>query len=63
MLSPKALRNLLCLSLLVFGADAYSQALTQGGVAPMTKIPSEQWIEKIIGDMDKPGQPFVIRSH
>src|SRR5450755_1267002 len=62
-ISSKALFNLLCLSLLVTGADAYSQVLTHGGVAPMTKIPSEQWIEKVIGDMDKPGQPFVIRIH
>ena len=29
----------------------------------MTKIPSQQWIEKIVGDMDKPGLPFVIRIH
>ena len=63
MISSKALFNLLCLSLLVAGADAYSQVLTHSGVAPMTKIPSEQWIEKIIGDMDVPGQPFVIRIH
>ena len=37
--------------------------LTHGGVAPLTRIPSEQWIEKVVGDMDKPGQPFVIRIH
>jgi hypothetical protein len=36
---------------------------THGGVAPMTKILSEQRIEKIVGDMDKAGQPFVIRIH
>ena len=63
MISSKAPFNLLCLSLLVAGADAYSHVLTHGGVAPMPRIPSEQWIEKIIGDMDKPGQPFVIRIH
>ena len=55
--------NLLCPSLLVAGADAYSHLLTHDGVAPMTKIPSEQWIQKIIGDMGKPGQPFVIRIY
>jgi hypothetical protein len=22
-----------------------------------------QWIEKLVGDMDRPGQPFVIRIH
>ena len=59
----KALFTFLCLSLLVAGTAAYSQVLTHGGVAPLAKIPSEQWIEKIVGDMDKPGQPFVIRIH
>ena len=63
MISSKELCKLLYLSLLVAGADVHSQVLTHGGVAPMTKIPSEQWIEKIVGDMDKPGQPFVIRIH
>ncbi len=59
----KSLFYLVCLSLLGTGADAYAQVLSHGGVAPMIKIPSEQWIEKIVGDMDKPGQPFVIRIH
>ena len=62
-ISAKALFNLLCPSLLVAGADACSHVLTHDGVAPMHKIPSEQWIQKIIGDLDKPGQPFVIRIH
>lgn len=61
--SIKTLFNLLCLCLLVAGTDAQSQVLTHGGVAPLTKIPSEQWIEKVVGDMDRPGQPFVIRIH
>ncbi|MEO5902707.1 MAG: cupin domain-containing protein, partial [Gemmatimonadaceae bacterium] len=26
-------------------------------------IPSEQWIEKVSGDMNMPGLPFVIRIH
>ena len=63
MISFKALFNLLCLSLLAAGTYAHSQVLTHGGVAPMTRIPSEQWIEKVVGDMDRPGQPFVIRIH
>jgi hypothetical protein len=63
MISSKMLFRLLCLTLLVAGTDAQSQVLTHGGVAPLTKIPSEQWIEKVVGDMDKPGQPFVIRIH
>jgi hypothetical protein len=62
-ISSKILVPVLSLTLLVAGADAQSQVLTHGGVAPLKKIPSEQWIEKVIGDMDKPGQPFVIRIH
>ncbi len=53
----------LCLTLLVVATDGQTQVLTHGGVAPMTKIPPDQWIEKVVGDMDKPGQPFVIRIH
>ena len=63
MISSKTLFQVLCLTLLVAGVDGRSQVLTQGGVAPLTKIPSEKWIERIVGDMDKPGQPFVIRIH
>jgi hypothetical protein len=63
MISSKTLLNLLCVTLLIGGTDARSQVLTHGGVAPLTKIPSEQWIEKVVGDMDKPGRPFVIRIH
>lgn len=61
MISFKTLFSLLCLTL--SWADARAQVLTHGGVAPLTKIPSEQWIEKVVGDMDEPGQPFVIRIH
>lgn len=63
MISSKTLFNLLLLALFVAGPDAQSQVLTHGGVAPLTTIPSEQWIEKVVGDMDKPGEPFVIRIH
>jgi hypothetical protein len=63
MISSKTLFGLLCLTLLVAGTDVQSQVLTDGGVAPLTKIASEQWIEKVVGDMDKAGQPFVIRIH
>jgi hypothetical protein len=63
MISSKILFRLLCLILFVAATAAQSQVLTHGGVAPLTKIPSEQWIEKVVGDMDKPGQPFVIRIH
>lgn len=50
-MTSKALLTLLFLSLAVAGADTNAQVLTHGGVAPLTKIPSEQWIEKIVGDM------------
>jgi hypothetical protein len=58
MITFRMLFRLLCLTLLVAGTDAQSQVQTHGGVAPLTKIPSEQWIEKVVGDMDKPGQPL-----
>ena len=62
-ISSKMLLKLLCQIVLVAGSVAQSQVLTHGGVAPLTKIPPEQWIERVVGDMDKPGQPFVIRIH
>ena len=43
--------------------NAISKDMGHGGVVPLNKIPSEQWIEKVSGDMDKPGLPFVIRIH
>jgi hypothetical protein len=55
--------NLLCVTLLVAASDAQSQLPPDGGVAPLTKIPSEQWIQKVVGDMDRPHEPFVIRIH
>ena len=63
MISSKTLVQVLCLTLYVVAVDAQSQELKNGGVAPLNKIPSEQWIEKVVGDMDKPGKPFVIRIH
>src|SRR6476619_6301101 len=50
-------------ALLLIANNAKSQTLDHGGVVPLHKIPSEQWIEKVSGDMDKPGLPFVIRIH
>lgn len=63
MISSKTLCNLMCMALLAAGTDSRSQVLTHGGVVPLKKIPSEQWIEKVVGDMDKPGELFVIRIH
>jgi hypothetical protein len=50
-------------ALLLVGNNAHSQDLAHGGVVPLNRIPSEQWIEKVSGDMNKPGLPFVIRIH
>lgn len=41
-------------------SDANSQ-VGHGDVTPLHKIPPGQWIEKVVGDMDVPGQRFVIR--
>ncbi len=35
--------------------------LVHGGIVPLHVISSSQWIERVAGDMDKPGEPFVIR--
>jgi hypothetical protein len=48
---------------LLAGNNANPQGLEHGGVVPLNRIPSEQWIEKVSGDMNKPGLPFVIRIH
>ena len=53
----------LLLDLFLVGQNAHSKDLAQGGVLPLNKIPSEQWIENVSGDPDKPGLPFVIRIH
>jgi len=53
----------LLLVLFLVGNNAHSEDLGHGGVVPLTKIPSDQWIETVSGDMDKPGLPFVIRIH
>jgi hypothetical protein len=58
----KAIVIALSIGLFVPLSDAQSQA-DRGGVTPLHKIPPGQWIEKVVGDMDKPGQPFVIRIH
>jgi hypothetical protein len=63
MFSSKNIVFALNLTLSLAAANANSQELVHGGVAPLHEIPSAQWIEKVVGDMDKPGQPFVIRIH
>ena len=53
----------LSLSLIATGTHADSDELVHGGVVPLYAIPSGQWLEKVVGDMDKPGQTFAIRIH
>ena len=43
--------------------SAANSQVGHGGVTPLHKIRPGQWIENVVGDMDKPGQPFVIRIH
>jgi hypothetical protein len=50
-------------ALFLVGNNASSEDLGHGGVVPLNRIASDQWIEKVSGDMDKPGLPFVIRIH
>ena len=54
------------LALLAFSIavnNAKSQDPVRPGVVPLHKIPSDQWVEKVWGDPDKPGAAFVIRIH
>ena len=63
MFSSKMFFFALLLALVLVGNNANSEDLAHNGVVPLNKIPSEQWIEKVWGDSDKPGLPFVIRIH
>lgn len=54
------LAPLLALSL---AGNAEPQDSAPHGVVPLHKIPSEQWVEKVWGDPDRPGSAFVIRIH
>jgi hypothetical protein len=63
MISSKTFFFALSLALFLAASNAKSEDLAHGGVVPLNEIPSEQWIEKVVGDSDKPGLPFVIRIH
>ncbi len=63
MFTAKTFFFALLLAFFLVGNNAHSQDLTKGGVKPLHTIPSEQWIEKVSGDMNMPGRPFVIRIH
>lgn len=58
--SFKAILIALSFALVVPISDANAQ-VAHRGVTPLHEIPPGQWIEKVVDDMDKPGQPFVIR--
>ena len=62
-MTPKAITLAILLSHFLVGHNAIAQDLAHGGVVPLHKIPSVQWIEVVSGDMDKPGLPFVTRIH
>jgi hypothetical protein len=62
-LTPKAILLAILLTRFLVGNNAAAQDLAHGGVVPLHKIPSVQWIERVSGDMDMPGLPFVIRIH
>jgi hypothetical protein len=62
-MTPKAIILAILLSCFLVGHNAIAQDLAHGGVVPLHKIPSVRWIDRVAGDMDKPGLPFVIRIH
>ena len=43
--------------------NAEAQDSAVHGVVPLHKPRSGQWVEKVWGDPDRPGEPFVIRIH
>jgi hypothetical protein len=45
------------------GNNANSQDSARHQVVPLNRMPSEQWVEKVSGDPEKAGVPFVIRIH
>jgi hypothetical protein len=55
--------RILSFALFLAGYYVKSQDAARHGVVPLGKIPSEQWIEKVWGDSEKPGVAFVIRIH
>ena len=42
---------------------ANAQATTGHAIVPLSEMPSEQWVERVWGDPEKAGAPFVIRIH
>jgi hypothetical protein len=48
---------------LAVAANVSAQQAASHKVFPLRPIPSEQWIEVLVGDPSKPGVPFVLRIH
>jgi hypothetical protein len=44
-------------------SNAEAQDSATPGVVPLHKLPPGQWAERVWGDPDKPGAPFVLRIH
>jgi hypothetical protein len=44
-------------------SNAEAQDSAAHGVVPLHKPQPGQWVERVWGDPDKPGEPFVIRIH
>lgn len=66
MASIFSFRNVLLLSLIIFGlmvSNAEAQHPVTKTVVPLNKPRPGQWVERVRGDLDKPGEPFVIRIH
>jgi hypothetical protein len=64
--SMVSFRNLLLLALIIIGLIVSSAQAQHSGtqtVVPLSNPRPGQWVERVRGDLDKPGEPFVIRIH
>ena len=64
--STYSFQNVLLTLLLMFMlalSNAEAQDTATHGVVPLHKLPPGQAVERVWGDPDKPGAPFVIRIH
>jgi hypothetical protein len=61
------IKRIFALALLVglslAGNNTKSQEPAPHGIVPLNNMPPEQWVERVWGDTDEPGKPFVIRIH
>ena len=64
--SMYSIQNVWLTPLLMFAlalSSAGAQDSATHGVVPLHKFPAGQAVERVWGDPDKPGEPFVIRIH